>query len=355
MQATFSLPTAWPLGGGEKRNSGGSGKSMASILPFPLPFMDDRKSSGSAEGVTKIEDDAVKNGQASKQDEINTVFNYSRRVDAAHAQTVSVELQLKQAALENVLSDTMVASVHLQEQLAHVQQQLISAYEHIDNHVAREQIMATTLESLEDLVCKMQKEMQERLDVEELVGYRSYTQKREKEVNCRLQELQDENDKKDVIIREQASQIACLTSELELCTANLDVAVDDLKTSTFREWKKHRAVCMEIGGIYIDLNHKDDVGLTMDRSTKFGAAELGMVGIGLQLSNVFPFEVLAVHPDSRTSDGLPAIFHECDQVVAIEDVNIEALTRADVNGLLLGPQGTSSRLKVLRYQSGLSR
>ena len=101
----------------------------------------------------------------------------------------------------------------------------------------------------------------------------------------------------------------------------------------------------------IDFNHREDVGLTMDRSRKYGPDELGMVGVGLKLGNVFPFEVLSVHPDSRTTDGLPAILHEGDKIVAIDDVNCENLTKADVNALVIGPAESSVNLKILRGKS----
>ena len=191
-------------------------------------------------------------------------------------------------------------------------------------------------------------EIVKRLDVEELVGYRSYAQKREKEVKSRLDMLQDDNDRKDVLIKDQAAEIARLKGELQVRSNDLELAIEDLKTCTNREWKKHRSVCMEIGGVYIDFNHQEEVGLTMDRSSKYGPEALGMTGVGLKIGNVYPFEILSVHPDARTSDGLPAILHEGDKVVAIEEVSLEHLNKADVNGLIVGPVDTEVYIKIIR-------
>lgn len=334
---TASLPFQLPFTSGD---STGQGKSPRNTLhlPFSLPFVggSKRDSAESADG---------------KATDLGPTRHSTSAIDAAHVQNMSLELQLKQAALENTLSDTMVENVHTQEKLAQANNNLQEATAHIEEHSARETMMAVTMDSLEEVLCRLQHEMEERLDVEELVGFRSYSQKRDKEMQSRLHLLQDMNDQKDVIIQEQASEIAWLKNEVAQRTSDLEVALDDLKTSATREWKKHRSVCMEIGGMYIDFNHREDVGLTMDRSSKFGPDELGMVGVGLKLGNIFPFEILAVHPDSRTTDGLPAILHEGDKIVAIDEVNCENLTRADVNALIIGPAESSVNLKLLRGKS----
>jgi len=230
----------------------------------------------------------------------------------------------------------MVDMAHLQAQLALVNSKLGTAYEHIEMHVLRENMLMNMLGSVEEMMGTTQHEMAEKLDVQELVGYRSYAQKREKEVKSRLDLLQNENDRKDVILKDQASHIAWLNNVVKQRSDDLELAIEDLKTCTNREWKKHRSVCMEISGVYIDLNHKEEVGLTMDRSSKYGPSALGMIGIGLKIGNVYPFEIVGVHPDARTSDGLPAILHENDKIVAVETVSLENLTKADVNGLIIG-------------------
>jgi len=205
-------------------------------------------------------------------------FSQSEQIHASHAQNISVELQIKQACLESTLSDTMVEMVHVKDELARVNSKLETAHEHIETHVARENMMENMLASVEELMGKMQYEMEERLDVEELVGYRSYAQKREKEVKSRLDMLQDDNDRKDVLIKDQPAEIARLKGELQVRSNDLELAIEDLKTCTNREWKKHRSVCMEIGGVYIDFNHQEEVGLTMDRSSTYGPDALGMTG-----------------------------------------------------------------------------
>jgi hypothetical protein len=329
---TASLPFQLPFSGGDGE---GQNKSPRNTLHLPfLPFVggSSRRNSAESLGVGDLRPSTMA---------------------AAQVQNVSLELQLKQAALENTLSDAMVELVHTQEQLARANSSLDAANKHIEEHAARETMMAVTLDTLEELFDKLQHEMEERLDVEELVGFRSYSQKRDKELQARLHLLQDLNDQKDVVLQEQAAEIAWLKNQVAERTSDLEVAVEDLKISATREWKKHRSVCMEIGGIYIDFNHREDVGLTMDRSHKYGSEELGMVGIGLKLGNVFPFEVLAVHPDSRTTDGLPAVLHEGDRIVAIDDVNCENLTKADINGLIIGPAESSVSLKILRGKSML--
>jgi len=275
------------------------------------------------------------------------------QIDAAHAQNVSVELQVKQAALESTLSDTMVDMTHLQAQLALVNSKLATAYEHIEMHVLRENMLMNMLGSVEEMMGTTQHEMAEKLDVQELVGYRSYAQKREKEVKSHLDLLQNENDRKDVILKDQASHIAWLNNVVKQRSDDLELAIEDLKKCTNREWKKHRSVCMEIGGVYIDLNHKEEVGLTMDRSSKYGPSALGMTGIGLKIRNLYPFEIVGVHPDARTSDGLPAILHENDKIVAVDTVSLENLTKADVNGLIIGPCDTHVYLKIIRGVPGL--
>ena len=356
---SFALPTGW-FGGppavdaGEAEKPGPESQAPATAI-FPLDLLGGGGARNSGDGAPPAESQgahAAANGHADGGAALSA-RRYTTPLRGDATSTATMELQVRQTALENTLSDSLVEIVHLQEQIAVLQNKLQVAHSHIEEHVTREQMMTTTIEAFEGMMAKMQKELEERLDVEELVGYRSYAQKREKEVKSRLDMLQDENDRKDVIIKEQAVQIAWLKNELELRTADLDVAIDDLKTSAHREWKKHRSVCMEIAGVYIDFNHQEDVGLVMDRSAKYGPDELGMVGVGLKLTNVAPFEVLGVHPDARTHDGLPVIFHEGDVVVAVEDVNLDGLNRADISGLLIGPPGTTVHIKVLRYESGL--
>jgi hypothetical protein len=354
MQAP-SLPFNLGFGGDNKRNSSGETNKKSprgrGLLPFDMTFL----GGGGGEPKRHSLVEAEQNGEVAAQTDAENHKSYrfaASTIDATHAQNVSVQLQIKQSALENTLSDTMVEKVHLQEQLQLCNDKLQEANAHIEEHVARENVMLATIEGLEDLVRQVQHEMEERLDVEELVGYRSYAQKREKEVKSRLDSLQDLTDRQDVIIKDQASEIAWLKNELDLRTADLEVALNDLRTSANREWTKHRHVCMEIGGVYIDFNHKDQVGLSMDRSAKYGPEELGMTGVGLKLGSVYPFDVQAVHPGSRTADGLPAIFHEGDKLVAVENVSCENLTKADLNGLIIGPLDTTVNLKIIRGLEG---
>ena len=366
------FPTPWPLGGPPPGGKKGDDRAVAaeqarsSITPgpaiYPLDLLDlsgQLLGGGSARNSGEGGAPAVPQGAHAATNGhpdglcAMRATRYTTGNEDASAQRATIELQVKNAVLENTLSDTMVEMVNLREQMALLQDKLQTAHSHIDDHVNREQMLSSTIEACEVVMGKMQEELEERLDMEELLGFRSYVQQREKEVKSRLKILQDENDRKDVIIKEQASEIALLKNVLELRTADLESALDDLKTSAHREWKKHRAMCMEIGGVYIDFNHREDVGLVMDRSAKHGADELGFLGIGIKLTNVFPFEVIGVHPDSRTHDGLPAIFHEGDQLIAVEDLNLENLTRDDINGLLIGPADTSVHIKLLRYESGL--
>ena len=364
------FPASWPLGGGPPGGKKGDERALeaeqarSSITPGPaiypldlldLPLLGGRSARNSGDGGAPAEPQGAHAATNGHPDGLCAMraTRYTTGSEDAIAQRATIELQLKNAALENTLSDTMVEIVNLREQMALLQDKLQTAHSHIDDHVNREQMLSSTVEACEVVICKMQQELEERLDMEELLCFRSYAQQREKEVKSRLKILQDENDRKDVIIKEQASEIALLKNVLELRTADLEVALDDLKTSAHKEWKKHRAICMEIGGVYIDFNHRQDVGLVMDRSAKYGAEELGFWGIGIKLTNVFPFEVIDVHPDSRTHDGLPAIFHEGDQLVAVEDMNLENLTRDDINGLLIGPADTCVHIKLLRYESGL--
>ena len=273
--------------------------------------------------------------------------------DAIQKEAMSVELQMKQRALESTLSDSMVQAVHLQDQLALANRKVQAANDTIEAHVARESMILSSVDRLEEIVSEVQHHFDERLDIEELVGYRTYAQAREKEVMARLHELEDLNARQSVVIKDQASEIAWLRNELGLRTADLEVAIEDLKESANREWKKHRSLCMEIGGVYIDFNHSEGMGLTMNKSAKYGPDEMGFTGVGLKLGNVFPFQVLGVHPNSRTKDGLPAVFHEGDKVVAIDNVNLESLTKGDIDGLIMGPVGSYVKVEIARGRGDL--
>ena len=354
----FSFPEDLPFVGSAldtKRNSASKTTCTTITLPFKIPFLATDGSDTEGKSVVGAENQdkvlrassahALANGEHIAP---GGHYDPTLNIAAANAQMITQQMQLKQQALENVLSDQIVEMVHLREQLAKEKEKLLVAHEHIEHLALREAVMEQALQTIESCLVQVQLEFEEKLDIQELVSYRSYAQKCQKEVKSTLSELADFNHQQDVIIKQQASEIAWLKNELELQKADLEVALEDLKSASGREWKKHRAVCMEIGGVYIDFNHREHVGITMDRSSKYGPKTFGMLGVGLKLGNIFPFEVLAVHPDSRTTDGLPALFQEGDKIVAINEINCEFLTRSDINGLILGPAETSVSIKILR-------